>query len=79
MLVIYVLSHIGVVCVGVLPECLVHVWINQVASLHLLSVHLCICRVVKEELAEDEAALPNVKGRVVCWVSLWFCMLRTCE
>lgn len=24
--------------------------------------------VVKEELAEDEAVLPNVKGRVVCWV-----------
>ena len=25
--------------------------------------------VVKEEIAEDEAQLPNTNGRVVCWVS----------
>lgn len=27
------------------------------------------CRVVKEELADDEALLPCTNGRVVCWVS----------
>ena len=25
---------------------------------------------MKEEIAEDEAQLPNANGRVVCWVSL---------
>ena len=29
-----------------------------------------LCRVVKEELADDEALLPCTNGRVVCWVSV---------
>ena len=26
------------------------------------------CSVVKEEIADDDAPLPNTNGRVVCWV-----------
>ena len=31
------------------------------------------CSVVKEELAVDDALLPQVNGRVVCWVSYGVC------
>ena len=37
-------------------------------SLYSLWLHY-VCSVVKEELAEDDALLPQVNGRVVCWVS----------
>lgn len=30
----------------------------------------CHHRVVKEEIAGDDAPLPNANGRVVCWVSM---------
>lgn len=29
---------------------------------------VCVCRVVKEEISDDDARLPFVNGRVVCWV-----------
>ena len=33
-----------------------------------LSPHFTL-RVVKEEIADDDMSLPNVNGRVICWVS----------
>lgn len=29
---------------------------------------LCFCRVVKEEITDDNAKLPCYNGRVICWV-----------
>ncbi len=40
-------------------------------SLILIIFTLSFCSVVKEELAEEEALLPQANGRVVCWVSLY--------
>ena len=41
-----------------------------------------VCSVVKEELAEDDALLRQVNGRIVCWVSasLYYgvCVMSMC-
>lgn len=36
--------------------------------LSVLICFLCFCRVVKEEITDDNAKLPCYNGRVICWV-----------
>ena len=43
-------------------------WSFPVWTVHSLSL-LLLYSVVKEEIADDDMSLPNVNGRVVCWVS----------
>ena len=39
-------------------------------SVAWLTVTVCVCSVVKEEIVDDSAHLPCINGRVVCWV--WY-------
>lgn len=44
--------------------------IFRVLMFNFLSWLILMCyRVVKEEISDDDARLPCVNGRVVCWVS----------
>ena len=59
----------------------IHFLLFFTSWLYSLWLHY-VCSVVKEELAEDDALLPQVNGRVVCWVStsLYYgvCVMSMC-